>query len=78
MQECFGEEDCIPFFLTDTRVHSNGGEVAFAQKLVKLSGSESALDEDDDLIELEGVKKIIQLAVLLRLIKLQAVLLQTM
>ena len=49
-------------------------EVAFTKKLVQFSGPLSALDEDDDLVEFEAVKKIVQLAVLLGFGKLDVIL----
>jgi len=64
-------------FLTNTRMHCNTGEVAFAEQFVELSSTESTLDEDDDLIELEAVKKIVELAVLLTFTELDRVLLKT-
>lgn len=67
----------VPFFLTNARVNRNRREVALAQKLVKFGGSEGALDEDDDLIELKFVEQLIELAVLLLLIKLDVELLKT-
>lgn len=67
---------CSPFFLADTGVDGDAGEVAFAKYFVQLGGSESALDEDDNLIELECVEEIIQLAVLLPFAKLDKVLLE--
>ena len=67
----------IPFFLANTRVHSSAGEVALAKKLVKLRAAEGGTDEDDDLVELQSIKKIVELPVLLALVKLHVVLLQT-
>jgi hypothetical protein len=58
-------------------VDSDTGEVALAQKLVELGGTERALDEDDDLVELQLVEQIVELAVLLSLAKLDVVLLET-
>jgi hypothetical protein len=63
--------------LADARVHSNRWEIAFAEKFVKLSSTQSALDEDDDLVEFEAVEEVIEFAILLRLVKLDAVLLET-
>jgi hypothetical protein len=45
----------------------NGWEVALAEQLVELGGAKSTLDEDNDLVELELVEKVIKLAVLLAL-----------
>lgn len=55
----------------------NGWEVTLAQQLIELSRTESALDENDDLVELKLVKKLIELAVLLLLLELDVILLQT-
>lgn len=65
------------FFLADTRVHSDGREVALAEELVELSAAKSRLDEDDDLVVLQLVKKVIELAVLLSLSEFDVVLLKT-
>lgn len=67
----------IPLLLGDARVNSNTGEVALAEKLVKLGGAECALDEDDDLVELKFIEQIIELTVLLAFADLQVVLLKT-
>lgn len=58
-------------------MNSDTGEVALAQKLVELGGTESALDEDDDLVEFQLVEEVVELAVLLGLAKLDVVLLET-
>lgn len=58
-------------------MHGDTGEVALAQQLVQLIRTEGALDEDDDLVELEVIQKLVQLSVLLRLAQLDVVLLQT-
>lgn len=55
---------------------SNGREVALAQKLVEFGGSECALDEDDDLVELEFIEQFIEFAVLLLLVEFDVVLLK--
>lgn len=52
-------------------------EVTLAEELVELSGAQGALDKDDDLVKLHIVKKLVELAVLLLLIKLDVVLLKT-
>ena len=67
----------LPLLLADTRVNSDGREVALPQQLVELSGTDSALDEDDDLVELQVVKQLIQLTVLLLLLQLNVILLET-
>lgn len=69
--------ECLPLLLADTRVHSDRWEIALAEQLVQLGGTESALDEDDDLVELKLIKEIVELAVLLALAELDVVLLQT-
>lgn len=68
----------IPLFLTDSGVDSSAGEVALAKKLVELRAAKSRTDEDDDLVELQAVEKVVELAVLLLLVKLHVVLLETM
>ena len=68
----------LPLLLTDTRVYGNAREVALAKQLVKLSCTEGALDEDNDLIELESVKQVVELSILLSLAELDRVLLKTM
>lgn len=55
----------------------NGREVTLAEQLVQLSGTDGALDENDDLVELKLVQKLVELSVLLLLIQLDVVLLQT-
>jgi hypothetical protein len=58
-------------------VDRNGGEVAFTEQLVELSGTEGGFDEDDDLVELKTVEEVVEFAVLLGFLELDAVLLQT-
>lgn len=67
----------IPLLLADSRVDSDTGEVALSQELVQLIGTESALNEDNDLVELQVVEKITELAVLLLFAQLNVVLLET-
>jgi hypothetical protein len=57
-------------------VHGDRGEVALDQQLVELYGSGHGPDEDDDLVEDEGVQQVVQLAVLLVLGQLDEVLLE--
>ena len=59
-------------------MNCDGGEVALPQKLVKLGGAQGRLDKDDDLVELQFVKKLVELPVLLALLHLGVVLLETM
>ena len=67
----------IPFFLFDTGVDCGTGEVALAQKVVELLTSLGRANEDDDLVELQLIKEVVELPVLLTLVKLHVVLLQT-
>ena len=67
----------IPLLLADARMHSNTREIALAKQFVELGGTESALDEDDDLVELKLVQQFIEFAVLFCLAELDVVLLQT-
>ena len=67
----------LPLLLADAGVDGNGGEVALSQKLVELVGTLGALDEDDNLVELQVVEQVVQLAVLLLLAKLDVILLKT-
>jgi len=55
----------------------NRREITLAQKLVKLSSSESTLDKDNDLIEGELIKQLIQSAVLLLFVQFDVVLCET-
>ena len=57
-------------------MHCDTREVALSEQLVQFRGSNRALDEDDDLVELECVKQIVELSILLRLAELDVVLLQ--
>jgi len=59
-------------------VHGNRREVALSKELVELRATRSALDKDDDLVELKGVKQVVQLAILLAFAKTDVVLLETM
>lgn len=56
---------------------SDTGEVALAEKLVELGCAKGALNEDDDLVELELIEQVVELAVLLGLAELDVVLLET-
>lgn len=68
----------LPLVLRHLRVHSDGREAAFAQQTIKLVRTECVLDENDDLIVVQGVEQIIETSVLLILGKLDVVLLETM
>jgi hypothetical protein len=67
----------IPLLLANARMDCSAREVALAEKLVELSAAQGRAHEDNDLVELKGVEKIIQLAVLLTLVELYVELLQT-
>lgn len=71
------DEEVLPLLLAHPGVHSNTGEVALAEQLVELVGTESALDKDNNLIELQAIEKLVELAVLLRFTQLDVVLLET-
>lgn len=73
---CTLVSEYVPLLLANTRVDCSTGEVALAQKLVKLCASQSRTNEDNDLVELQLVEEIVELSVLLTLIKLHVVLLQ--
>jgi hypothetical protein len=55
----------------------NARETAFAEELIELRAARSALDENNDLVELELVEEFIELSVLLSFAKTDVVLLQT-
>jgi hypothetical protein len=63
--------------LGQTRVNTDGGEVALAEQTVELCGAIDRLYKDADLVELELIKEIVELAVLGRLFELDEVLLET-
>lgn len=67
----------LPFLLANSGVNCHRREVAVLQKLIELGCSESALDEDDCLVELKLIEQLVQLSVLLLLIELDVVLLET-
>lgn len=58
-------------------MNRDGWEIALAEQLVKLRRTDGTLDEDDDLIELEVIKQLVELAVLLTLFERYEVLLKT-
>ena len=58
-------------------MNGDGGEVALNEEVVELAGAGHGLDEDDNLVELEGVEEVAELPVLLVLGELDKVLLQT-
>jgi hypothetical protein len=58
-------------------VNADRREVAFLQQRVELRGASDRLDKDTDLVELEIVEEVVELAVLVLFLELQEVLLQT-
>ena len=56
---------------------ADGGEVALGKQTVQLVGTGDLGDEDDDLVELQSIEEVIELAVLLGLGQLNVVQLQT-
>lgn len=60
------------------RVDADGGEVALLEKGVELGCALDRLDKDTDLVELEVVEEVVELAVLLAFLELEVVLLETM
>jgi hypothetical protein len=64
------------FFLLDTGVNAQTGEVALNQELVELGGTGDRANEDDELVELEGVQEVDELSVLLVLCEANVVLLE--
>jgi len=56
-------------------MNGNAREVAFLKELVEFVRATGALDEDDDLVELELIEQFVQLAILLVLVQLDVVLL---
>jgi hypothetical protein len=67
----------IPLLLSNTRMNRSAREVALAEKLVELGAAESRAHEDDDLVKLKTVKKVVELSVLLTLIEFDVELLET-
>ena len=65
-----------PLLLLHAGVNGDGGEVALNEEVVELAGAGHGLDEDDNLVELEGVEEVAELPVLLVLGELDKVLLQ--
>ena len=55
----------------------NGGKVAFAKEFVEFGSAKSALDEDDDLVEFEVVKELIEFTIFLCFAKFDVELLKT-
>ena len=62
------DADSLPLFLIDTRVYCDGWEVTFSQELVQLGCAVRAPDENDDLVELQIIKQVVEASVLLTLL----------
>jgi hypothetical protein len=54
----------LPLLLVHLRVNADGREVTFDQQFVQFVGTLDRLDENADLVELQLVQKVIELAVL--------------
>ena len=63
--------------LLHASMNADGGEVALGKETVELVGTGDLGDEDDNLVELQSIEKVIELAVLLGLGQLDVVQLQT-
>lgn len=63
--------------LGQARVDRDGREVALAEQAVELGCARDGLDEDADLVKLERVEEVVELAVLGGLVEAHKVLLQT-
>jgi hypothetical protein len=59
-------------------VHRNAREAAFSQQLIQFDCPRHALYEDNDLVEVEGIQEIIELAILLAFLEADEVLLEAM
>lgn len=66
----------VPLLLLETAVDGDGREVAVDEQFVERGGARDRLDKDDELVELERVEEVDELAVLGRLLELHVVLLQ--
>ena len=67
----------VPFFLADPGMHCSTGETTFPKDLVQFGSPTSALDENNDLVELEVIQQLVQLTILLRLAEFDVELLET-
>jgi hypothetical protein len=70
--------DLDALLLGEVTVHGLGRKGLLVEDLSQLDGVRHSLDEDDNLVEVEGVDEVSQLSVLLVLIKLNVILLETM
>ena len=66
----------LPVLLTEVSVNGNGREVALIEEEVELFAAGDVLDEDDDLVELEHVKDVVEFLVLLIFLEGDIVLLE--
>jgi len=69
--------DHVPFLLSQARVHGDAREATLPEQLVQFDSTSNTLDENDDLVKIERVEEVVQLAVLLSLLKSEKVLLET-
>jgi len=70
--------DLDALLLTEVTVHSLGRQGLLVKDLSQFDGVRYGLNENDDLVEVEGVDEVRQLGVLLVLVELHVVLLETM
>merc|ERR1719327_1056207 len=66
------------FLLAHARVDAPRREVALREQAVQLRRPRDLRDENHDLVEVQGIEQVIELAVLLGLLELDVVLLQPM
>ena len=71
------EQGEIPLVHLHLCVDANRREIALGEELVELLRTRNGSHEDDNLVEVERIKQVVQLAVLLCLLELDIVLLET-
>ena len=59
-------------------MHGDTWEIALPKQLIQLRGAKCTFDEDNHLVELKGIKQIVELPILLAFAKLDIILLETM
>lgn len=69
--------DLDALLLGEVTVHGLGGEGLLVEDLSQLDGVGNSLNEDDHLVEVQGVNQVSQLSVLLVLVELHVVLLES-
>jgi hypothetical protein len=65
------------FFLRQATMDCDGGEITFTEETIKLRGSADGFDENNDLVEFEGVEEVVEFAVFLGFGEADKVLLET-